>query len=46
MDWLDLDSIKKLMHFSIGSTDNEVRFVEVKKKYEAGNESGWEKVSR
>ena len=46
MRWLDLDESVNLMHFSSGRTDTEIRYKEKPKKYEAGNESQWQKITR
>ncbi len=46
MNWLDVNSSNNLMHYSIGRTDTKIRYKELPKKYESGNENQWQKVSR
>lgn len=45
-NWLDVDSSTSLMHFSSGRTDTFLRFKELPKKYEGGNENQWDVVTR
>lgn len=46
LTWKDVESSTCLMHYSSGRTDTKVRFKEFPRKYDAGNESLWEKVPR
>lgn len=44
--WLDLEASDDLMHYSSGRTDTKVRYKELPRKYDAGNEVQWDKVVR
>jgi len=45
-NWKDVDAPVSLMHFSTSNTDTLLRFKELPKKYEGGNENQWDVVTR
>jgi hypothetical protein len=46
LDWLDLNSLSNLMHYSISRSDTKIRFKGQPNKYDSGAENQWDKMSR
>ncbi len=46
LDFKDLEAPLNTMHFEMGAYGHELLFRDLTKKYEAGNESQWEKIAR